>query len=215
MRTPMEPAGRMLLRDAVAVIRNCRRDDDVVVSSMGNAREWMALGALHARDLVLVPSAMGHATSIGLGIALAQPDRRVIVLSGDGSLLMNLGTLVTISAEAPHNLVVVVYDNGVYEVTGAQPTPGTAAARADRTNIDFTAIARACGLSTIYRFVELSTWQQRVMEVLERQGPTFVVLDVEPVLGQPGPKSPGPAGQRARAFMQVLRHPKGRPDRSR
>ena len=115
----------MPVADAVALVHSLRRDDDVVVSSMGNAREWMALGPLHERDLVLVPSAMGHATSIALGLALAQPNRRIIALSGDGSLLMNLGTLVTISAEMPANLIVVVYDNGVYEVTGAQPTAGS------------------------------------------------------------------------------------------
>jgi phosphonopyruvate decarboxylase len=111
---------RMPLTGAVAVVRQRRGPEDIVVSSMGNARAWMALGPLHELDLVLVPSAMGHATSMGLGLALAQPARRVIVLSGDGSLLMNLGSLVTIAAEAPANLVVVVFVNGVYEVTGAQ-----------------------------------------------------------------------------------------------
>ena len=65
---------------------------------MGSAREWMALGPSHALDFILVPSAWGTATSIGLGLALAQPDRRVIVCSGDGSLLMNLGSLASIVA---------------------------------------------------------------------------------------------------------------------
>ena len=72
----------MPIREAVAVLRNARGPDDIVVSSMGSAREWMSLGPLHDLDFVLVPSAMGHATSLGLGLSLAQPERRVIVLSG-------------------------------------------------------------------------------------------------------------------------------------
>src|SRR6185503_19165918 len=96
---------RMDMRQAVAAVRTARGDADVVISSMGTSREWMALGPLHPRDFVYVPSAMGHATSLGLGLALAQPKRRIIVMIGDGSLLMNLGTLATIAAQRPGNLV--------------------------------------------------------------------------------------------------------------
>jgi phosphonopyruvate decarboxylase len=126
----------ILMHEAVAVLRDARGPRDIVVPSMGSAREWMALGPLHDLDFVYVPSAMGHATSVGLGLALAQPDRRVIVLSGDGSLLMNLGTLVTISAQSPKNLVLVVFVNGVYEVTGAQATPGSG-------TVDYVAMAKS------------------------------------------------------------------------
>src|SRR5215210_7355728 len=96
---------RMDLREAVAVVRSGRGDGDVVITSMGTAREWTAMGPLHPRDFVYVPSAMGHAASLGLGLALAQPKRRIIVMMGDGSLLMSLGSLATISAERPENLV--------------------------------------------------------------------------------------------------------------
>jgi phosphonopyruvate decarboxylase len=194
----------MPVTEAVALVHATRRDDDVVVSSMGNAREWMALGPLHAHDLVLVPSAMGHATSIGLGLALAQPERRIIVQSGDGSLLMNLGSLVTIAAHAPANLIVVVYDNGVYEVTGAQPTPGTPAGRAHGDAVDFVAIARACGIRSVFKWSALDDWQRGIQEAFAAPGPTLVVLDVDPVFGRPGPKSPGPAGERAQRFMDAL-----------
>jgi thiamine pyrophosphate-dependent acetolactate synthase large subunit-like protein len=194
----------MPVTEAVAVVHAARADADVVVSSMGNAREWMAMGPLHDRDLVLVPSAMGHATSFGLGLALAQPDRRVIVLSGDGSLLMNLGSLVTISAHAPANLIVVVYDNGVYEVTGSQPTVGSPAGRVNGDAVDFVAIARGCGLRSVFRWSKLDDWRNGVAEVLAAAGPTLVVLDVEPVSGRPGPKSPGPAGERAARLMKAI-----------
>lgn len=196
----MNAPQRMPLTEAVAVVRELRRDDDVVISSMGNAREWMAMGPLHPRDFVLVPSAMGHATSLGIGLALAQPQRRIIVLSGDGSLLMNLGTLVTMSAYAPANLVVVVFDNGVYEVTGAQPTPATVGA-----HLDFTTIARGCGLRSIHRWSSLDDWQRGARGALGAIGPTLVVLDVAPKIGAGGPRSPGPTAQRARQFMEALR----------
>ncbi len=197
-------APRMALRDALVALRAARRDEDVVVTTMGAAREWMALdaasGAPHGanpRDLVLVPSSMGQATSYGLGLALAQPARRVVVVNGDGSMLMNLGSLVTIADAAPANLVVLVIDNGVYEVTGAQPTPGAG-------RVDFAAMARACGFGAVYRFADLAAWARAVADVLDEAGPTLVVLDVEGVAGIPGPRSPGPAGERARRLMQAL-----------
>ena len=93
-----------------------------MITTMSPARDWMTLPQ-QPLDVVFVPSAMGHATSVGLGLALAQPDRRVIVCNGDGSMLMNLGSLVSIAGAGATNLVVLVFDNGVYEVTGSQPTP--------------------------------------------------------------------------------------------
>jgi sulfopyruvate decarboxylase subunit beta len=195
---------RMELTGAVKLVRDKRRDDDVVVSSMGNAREWMTLGPLNERDLVLVPSAMGHATSMGLGLALAQPRRRVIVMTGDGSLLMNLGSLVTIAAQAPRNLVVILFDNGVYEVTGAQPTPGAPGARANADAVDFLAIARASGIRSLYHWSSLADWESGIEWALAERGPTFIALDVAPDSGKPGPKSPGPAGERAKRLMNAL-----------
>jgi sulfopyruvate decarboxylase subunit beta len=194
----------MGLRDAVAVVRDARADRDVVVSSMGNAREWMAMGPLHERDFVFVPSAMGHATSLGLGLALAQPHRRIVVLMGDGSMLMNLGSLVTISSLAPANLVVVLYDNGAYEITGAQPTPGTPAARAHGDAVDFEAIARASGWKSVFHHSHIDAWRAGVAAALNARGPTLVVLDVAPEQ-QPGPRSPGPTRDRAPRFMAALR----------
>ena len=141
----------MPMRAALEVIHSTRDADDVVITSMGSAREWMAMGPLGALDFVFVPSSMGEAPALGLGIALAQPARRVIACNGDGSMLMNLGSLVTIASEAPENLVLVLFDNGVYEVTGAQPSPGR--------TVDFAAIARASGIGAVYRFSELAAWR--------------------------------------------------------
>jgi len=195
---------RMKLVSALETLRESRRPDEVVITTMGSAREWMTLGAPHALDIVLVPSAMGHGTSIGLGLALARPRNRVIVCSGDGSLLMNLGSLTSIVAAGVPNLVVIVFDNGVYEVTGAQPT-AAAPANATGRAADFSGIARACGFDSVYRFRDAAEWSARVRDVLDAPGPTFVALDVEPVIGGTAPASPGPAGARAKAFMEAVR----------
>lgn len=195
----------MPLRDALTALRQVRQDTDVVISTMGTAREWLALGPLHPLDFVLVPSAMGHATSLGLGLALARPDRRVIVLNGDGSMLMNLGSLVTITAARPANLVVVVCDNEAYEVTGAQPTPAARAARVGRDRVDLAAVARASGFGSVFRFDTLEDWTRGLVAALGAPGPVFVLLDVAAVPGIGGPRSPGPAPERARRFMAALR----------
>src|SRR5437868_7356412 len=163
-------SGSIVLRGALAALHALRRDTDVVVTTMAPAREWMALGPAHPLDLVLVPSSMGQATSFALGIALAQPHRRVIVCNGDGSMLMNLGSLVTIAAAAPPNLVLLLFDNGVYEVTGAQPTPGAG-------RVDFAAVARASGFTSVHRFDELTHFTAALPNVLGTAGPTFVALD--------------------------------------
>ena len=198
----------MDLRGALEVLRTFRKDGDVVVTSMGSAREWIAMGPLDPLDFIFVPSSMGQAPSLALGIALAQPDRRVFVCNGDGSMLMNLGALATISAEAPTNLVLIVFDNGVYEVTGAQPTPGSASGRPDNRGVDFAEIARACGWKSVYRYNELDEWQDAAATAINSPGPIFIALEVAPVPGAVGPKSPGPTIHRAQKFRDALSTPK-------
>jgi len=192
----------MALPEVVALLRDTRRDEDVVISSMGSAREWMAQGPLHERDFVLVPSAMGHATSVGLGLALAQPERRVIVLSGDGSLMMNLGTLITMGAQAPANLIVFVLVNGVYEVTGAQPTPASAGTE---NRVEIATIVRGCGIQSMYHWSRIDDMRAGLADALNAQGPTVIVLDVMPVPDARGPRSPGPTNERALRFREAIR----------
>jgi thiamine pyrophosphate-dependent acetolactate synthase large subunit-like protein len=195
----------MDLRGALLALRGARAKNDVVITSMGTAREWMAMGPLDALDFVFVPSSMGQAPSLALGLALARPDRRVIACNGDGSMLMSLGALATISAESPGNLVLIVFDNGIYEVTGGQPTPGSALGRADSRGVDFAAIARACGFASVFRYDDLDRWRADVRGALGANGPVLIVLDVAPVAGAAGPRSPGPTPERATRFMDALR----------
>jgi thiamine pyrophosphate-dependent acetolactate synthase large subunit-like protein len=201
-------AGAMTSLDALRLLHAVRRDHDVVISAMGAARDWMALGT-HPRDWVFVPSSMGQATSLGLGLALARPDLRIIVLGGDGGLIMNLGSLITITGQAPANLFILIFDNGVYEVTGAQPTPAAPAGRPDAPPVDLAALARASGFETVFRFGTLDEWQRNIEEVLASRGPVFAILSISSLRGAPGPRSPGPAPERARRFMAELLGRKG------
>ncbi len=187
----------MPARDALATVHAARGERDVVVTTMTPARDWMTFPQ-HPLDVVMVPSAMGHATSIGLGLALAQPTRRIIVCNGDGSMLMNLGSLVSIADAKAANVVIVLFENGVYEVTGEEPIPGAG-------SVDFAAIARAARFRSTFEFSDVSTWKAAAAEVLGAPGPTFVTLRVATQPGTPAPKSPGPASERGRRLIEALR----------
>lgn len=187
---------RFVAKEALVALHSARNERDIVITTMSPARDWMTLTPQSPLDVVFVPSAMGHATSLGLGLALAQPDRRVIVCNGDGSMLMNLGSLVTIVGAGATNVIVLVFQNGVYEVTGSQPMPA---------NPDFATIARGAGFERVFEFSDSDEWASRVGDVLDAPGPVFAVLHVAPDVGIPGPKSPGPAGERARRLREALR----------
>jgi thiamine pyrophosphate-dependent acetolactate synthase large subunit-like protein len=155
------------------------RTDQAVVATMGVVRPW---GRISSSDLdfASADSAMGHAADLALGVAMAQPDRRVICLNGDGSMLMSLGTMATIVESRVKNLVLFVVVNGTYEITGNQRTPGSG-------TIDFAAMATATGFPRVYRFENGDEYQVTLAEVLSGEGPVFVSVDMEP--GTEGPIS--------------------------
>lgn len=193
---------RMPLVEALQVL-HAARTDEVLISTMGTGREWTRFEP-HPLDLVYVPSSMGQSPSIGLGIALAQPNRKVIACNGDGSMLMNLGSLITITSQMPTNLIILLFDNGVYEVTGHQQTPGSAGLRADGRFIDFVALAKECGFPSTFQFNDLDAWKDGLADVLSAAGPTFCCLKVQPIEGDTSPKSPGPAWERAERLRNAL-----------
>jgi thiamine pyrophosphate-dependent acetolactate synthase large subunit-like protein len=194
----------MPLDESLKVVASHRREGDAVISTMSAAREWMKLG-VHPLDFIYAPSAMGQAPALGLGIAIAQPERRVIVLNGDGCLLMNLGCLVTITGQAPPNYLLATFDNSVYEVTGQQWTAASSEARRGGAGaVDYCQIARGSGFSSVFEFEHLEDWRQGAPKVLAARGPVFVLLRVAPVPGGEVPKSPAPAVDRARDFAAAL-----------
>ncbi len=191
----MTTATTMTGAAALAVLAE-RRQDEIVISTMGAGREWCRLSD-HALDLCYIPSAMGHASSVGLGFALARPERQVWVLNGDGSLLMNLGTLATITAAEADNLTMVVVENGIYEVTGGQRVAGAG-------TVDLAAVAQACGFPTVATFDQIDTWREQLPELLASAGPRCFVLRVEPVADDYILYSPAPIIDRLERMCQEL-----------
>jgi len=173
------------------------RTDEIVVTTMGSAREWPKLSS-HALDFQYIPSAMGHAPALALGLALARPDRQILAFNGDGCMLMSLGSLVTIAAGGATNLSLVVLNNGIYEVTGGQ---ATAAAGVPT---DFAALARAAGFGSVAAFDDLGEWQHGAATALALPGPRFVSLAVEPVGAEYQLPTPPPMAERIARFREAL-----------
>lgn len=146
---------------------------------MGAVRPW---GRYSNSDLdfASADSAMGHAADLALGVAMAQPNRKVICLNGDGSMLMTLGTLATIVESGADNLILFVLVNGTYEITGNQGIPG-------RGKIDFAGLARAAGFPRVYEFGDAAAYADALPEILGGTGPVCVCIAVEP--GSEGPIS--------------------------
>ena len=193
---------RMPLVPSLEVLHEIRKDE-IVVTSMSVAREWMKLSK-HPLDFHFVPSSMGQATALGQGIALAQPHRKVIVCTGDGSILMNLGSLISITDAWPNNLIVLLFDNGVYEVTGGQLTPAANQPASGGSRIDFAKLGYACGYQAVWSIDSIARWREMLPDILQQEQPVLVVLKVQPTEGAVGPQSPGPGGERAQAFRDAL-----------
>ena len=123
---------------------------------------------------------MGQISSMGLGLAVARPDLRVIVLDGDGSILMNLGSLATIARKGPRNLVHIVWDDGVYETTGRQPTHTGA-------GTDLAGVAKAAGISKAVRVDDEGGLGAALDRALLEPGPWFIAVKVTPEKGTARP----------------------------
>lgn len=145
-------------------------NDEPVIASLGHP----AYDLFTARDRpenFYTWGSMGLASSVGLGLAMARPNRRVIVLDGDGSLLMNLGSLATIADVAPRNLVVIVWDNELYGTTGGQPT-------ATSQGSDLEGAARALGIPNAVTVREPGAFDAAVERTAGEPGPWVIVAKV-------------------------------------
>jgi sulfopyruvate decarboxylase subunit beta len=168
----------MKLREAMEILA-AHRGQRIVVATMSSDT---------GLDFIYVPSAMGQGPPLGHGLALAQPERGVIVINGDGCTLMNLGCLVTL-ANHPANVYLLIVDNGLYEVTGGQPTAGTG-------HTDFAALARASGITRVYSYDNANAWRA--------DAPVVIWLKVEGRLDQPSPKAPRPMAEQIRRLRSAL-----------
>ena len=169
-RLPDRAEPGMMKRDECFRVLARHITDEAVVATYSSAVDWVGI-APRVLNYTSI-GAMGLDSSHGLGLALGRPDKRVVVLQGDGSLLMNLGCLVTIAAVAPKNLVHLVAQNETYEANGGHPIPSP--------KVDFAGLARAAGYAAVYDFAELDVFAQQVAHLLEQDGPVFATLHIEP-----------------------------------
>jgi thiamine pyrophosphate-dependent acetolactate synthase large subunit-like protein len=153
---------------------------EIVVGGIGNSNFDLVGAGERAENFYMLGS-MGMAVPIGLGIALAQPKRRIFVLEGDGSLLMNLGCLATVAEVAPNNLTIVVWDNASYQITGVQESP-----TAERT--DVVTVARGAGIVDAEWARAESHFEQLIDRSLNEDGPHFIGARIDRTPGQARPE---------------------------
>ena len=155
------------------------RADEAVVAGIGNTN-FDLFAAGHRPQNFYMLGSMGLAIPIAFGVALAQPQRRVIAVEGDGSLLMELGNLATIGMVAPKNLTIVVMDNSVYQITGAQPTA------TDRT-CDFVQVARGAGIGDAHWAGDEPEFSSLVDRSLAAGAPFLIAarVDSKPAVTEP------------------------------
>jgi sulfopyruvate decarboxylase subunit beta len=157
---PMKP-------EEVLKIIAAARGDAICVPTMTTAPAWREIAP---DDLSITCSGfMGGASTLGLGLALSRPERRVVVFDGDGSLLMQLGSLATIAGARPRNLVHLLFKNGVYHTSGAQEIPGGL-------TVDFATMARGAGYREVHTIHDLEDFRRRFPAFLKAEGPVFVEL---------------------------------------
>jgi thiamine pyrophosphate-dependent acetolactate synthase large subunit-like protein len=145
--------------------------DEAVVGGIGNANFDLWASGQRAQNFYMLGS-MGLAIPIALGVAIAQPQRHVIALEGDGSLLMQLGCLATVAERSPKNLTIVVWDNGIYQITGSQPTASSAAA-------DLVAISRAAGIANSSWAADEADFERLAASALKGEGPSLIAARID------------------------------------
>jgi thiamine pyrophosphate-dependent acetolactate synthase large subunit-like protein len=148
------------------------RGDAVVIPGRGG-RHWIKISTNEQKDVPLGDPAMGGHASFALGLALAQPNERVVLFDSEGDILMNLGALVTIAEKAPQNLYHFVLDNECYATTGGQPVPNAK-------NVAYDIIAKGAGYPSTYAFDNLEDFTNNIEKILSEPGPVFVTMKVYP-----------------------------------
>ncbi|MGA9302787.1 MAG: thiamine pyrophosphate-dependent enzyme, partial [Bradyrhizobium sp.] len=147
------------------------KKEEAVVGGIGNTNFDLWAAGHRPQNFYMLGS-MGLAFPIALGVALAQPERRVFALEGDGSLLMQLGCLSTIATLKPKNLSMIVMDNGIYQITGAQPTPAAAAT-------DLIAVAIGCGLTNSSWAADEEDFERLIDESLTASEPMLIGVRID------------------------------------
>ena len=146
------------------------KDELFVTTAGGATAEW---NAVRPSDGNIQVKTLGLCSSIGLGLAIALPRRKVFVFDGDGALWMNLGSLATIGLHQPKNLIHICWDNKQYESSGGEPTVATAG------NIDFAGVARNSGIASSRSVADIDELKDAVRRALAHDGPHFICASIE------------------------------------
>ena len=170
---PRESAVGTLDRcDAVPKLVGNPQDFLIIAGLAGTAKDTASLCEPHG-NYYACAGVMGGATAMGLGLALAQPTRRVLVMTGDGELLMNVGSLATVAIMHPPNLAIVCVDNGHYGETGYQKSHTSL-------GVDLAAIAAGAGIPAVRTVTQESEIAEATALIRQMGAPSFVVLKVKP-----------------------------------
>lgn len=148
------------------------RAEEAVIGGIGYTNFDLWAAGRRAQNFYMLGS-MGLACPIALGVAIAQPGRKVFALEGDGSILMQLGVLTTIAAQRPHNLAVVIMDNGAYQITGGQAT-------ATGSGADIVAIALGAGFANSAWAADEGGFEEMVDLALREDGPWLIGCRIDP-----------------------------------
>jgi len=180
---------------AIGAVLALLTDELVVVCNGFPSREVYALRD-RPENFYMIGS-MGVAPAIGLGIALARPDRKVVVFDGDGNVLMGMGTLATVGALKPKNFLHIVFDNEVYGSTGNQPTISQ--------SVRLEQAAKAAGYRNVERVRELDDLVHEAKTMLKQEGPSFLLVKVSEMADDVGRVGIEPAAMTDRFRQAALR----------
>ena len=160
----------MIRKTAIAIALEHIEFDDRIISANGFiSRDLFSIS--DAKPTFYMIGSMGLASSIGLGVALKNPGRRIFVFDGDGNILMNLGSLTTIGSLKPKNLIHVVFDNSVHESTGSQPT---------NTNfVSIEKIAKACNYNYTFTIRTENNFEKILRKIKKLKGPIMIVVKIQ------------------------------------
>src|SRR5713226_5782056 len=160
------------------------RGDAIVVPGRGG-RYWVERTARPELDVPLGDPAMGGHAGFALGLALARPERKLVLFDSEGDILMSLGMLATIAEQAPANFYHFLLDNEIYATTGGQPVPNAK-------NVAYDVMARGAGYPRTFAFEKLEDFANNIQALLGQPGPVFVAMKVVPEIEN------APIGQRRR-----------------
>ena len=170
------------------------QNEEAVIGGIGHTNVDLWAAGRRPQNFYMLGS-MGLAIPIALGVAIAQPARKVIALEGDGSLLMMLGCLTTVGARQPSNLIIVIMDNGAYEITGGQPT-------ATSQGTDLAAIARAAGIPQSHWAADETHFESLIDHALTTPGPHLIAARL--TQAKPAGQTERDPGQIRDRFMRGL-----------